>query len=92
MLFGIRSNLYVYLSLSHPSATLKIMRKTPFDQGKEQPREKYVVGAAADISCGSQGHEQQGAGDGTSNTEPRADFTFTLKHAQQIAGGETSNE
>ena len=37
----------MHLSLSHPPAILRIMRKTPLYQGKEQPLKKHVANAAA---------------------------------------------
>ena len=80
----------MYLLLSHPPGILRIMRKTPLYQGKEQPLRKCVAGAATDISRGSKGHVQQGAGGGSSSTDPRTGRTLAPKHAQQGAGGGSS--
>lgn len=67
------------------------MRKIPLYQGKEQPLKNHVADAAADISSGSQVHEQQVAEGGTSNTESRTGRTLAPKHVQRDEEGGASN-
>ena len=80
----------MYLSLSYPPAILKIMRKIPLYQGKEQPLKKHMASAAADASHGSQIHASQDADDGTPNTEPRTGRKFVPKHVPQGADDGTT--
>ncbi len=69
--------------MSHPPATLRIMKKTPLHQGKKQPLKKHVAGSASDTSHGSQAHMRQGANGVTSNTKSRTTRTLAPKQAQR---------